>query len=91
MVYHGVPFVFKLYLVYFYNLTVWIRFIVLYLPVCVRAFVSVFEPAGLGGEGVYMMLHSAWPELCVLYVLLCGERREAVRHGMVQARNVRRG
>lgn len=51
-----------------------------YLCECVRA----CWLGGWGG-GVYMMLHSAWPELCVLYVLLCTEERgRATRHGSGQ-------
>lgn len=77
MVCHGVSFVFKLYLVYFYNLTVWILFIVLYLPVCVRAFVSVFEHAGLWGGGcVHDVAFGVTRTLCVVCAVVCGGERQ---------------
>lgn len=76
------PFVFKLYLDYFYKFTVWILFIVLYLPTCVRAFVSSFEHAGFGGWrrrgwGVHDVAFGVTRTLCVVCAVVCGGERQA--------------
>ena len=69
-------------MVYFCNFMVRVLFIVWHLPVCVCAFVSVFEHAGLRGGCVHDV---AFGENCVLYVLLCVEEGDrATRHGSGQ-------
>lgn len=79
---HRVSFVFNHYMSNFYNFMVRILFIVRHLPVCVCAFVSVFEHAGLRGGCVHDV---AFGENCVLYVLLCAEEGDrATRHGSGQ-------